>query len=54
MAFEKIWDHERQRRNRKPERAKSAPGASLRDKLVSADLAVQPIFKNGWMDWHIQ
>src|SRR5450759_4848741 len=37
---EKIWDHERQRRNRKLERATSALGASLRDKVVSADLAV--------------
>ncbi|MBI3479542.1 MAG: malonate decarboxylase subunit alpha [Nitrosomonadales bacterium] len=37
----KIWDHERQRRNRKLERAASALGASLRDKMVSADLAVQ-------------
>ena len=37
----KIWDHERQRRNRKLERAASALGTSLRDKVVSADLAVQ-------------
>ena len=36
----KIWDHERQRRNRKVERAASALGASLRDKIVPADLAV--------------
>ena len=36
-----IWDHQRQRRNRKLERAASALGASLRDKVVSADLAVQ-------------
>ena len=39
--IEKIWDHERQRRNRKLERAASSLGASLRDKVVSADLAVQ-------------
>lgn len=38
---EKIWDHERQRRNRKLERAASALGASLSDKVVSADLAVR-------------
>ncbi len=38
---EKIWDHERQRRNRKLDRAASALGASLRDKVVSADLAVR-------------
>ena len=38
---DKIWDHERQRHNRKLERAASALGASLRDKVVSADLAVQ-------------
>lgn len=38
---EKIWDHERQRCNRKLERAASALGASLHDKVVSADLAVQ-------------
>jgi malonate decarboxylase alpha subunit len=38
---EKIWDHERQRRNRKLERAASALGASQRDKVVNADLAVQ-------------
>jgi malonate decarboxylase alpha subunit len=38
---EKIWDHERQRRNRKLERAASALGASLRDKVAPADLAVQ-------------
>jgi len=38
---EKIWDHERQRRNRKLERAASALGASRRDKVVSADLAAQ-------------
>jgi malonate decarboxylase alpha subunit len=40
-STEKIWDHERQRRNRKLARAVSALGASLRDKVVSADLAVQ-------------
>jgi malonate decarboxylase alpha subunit len=38
---EKFWDHERQRRNRKLERAASALGVSLRDKVVSADLAVR-------------
>lgn len=38
---EKIWDHERQRRNRKLERAASVLGASMRDKIVPADLAVQ-------------
>jgi malonate decarboxylase alpha subunit len=38
---EKIWDHERQRSKRKLERAASALGASLRDKVVSADLAVR-------------
>ena len=38
---EKIWDHECQRRNHKLERASSALGASLRDKVVSADLAVR-------------
>ena len=38
---EKIWDHERQRRNRKLERASSVLGASLRDKVVPADLAVR-------------
>ena len=38
---EKIWDHERQRRNHKLERAASVLGASLRDKAVPADLAVQ-------------
>jgi len=37
---EKIWDHERQRRNRKLEHAASALGAS-RGKVVSADMAVQ-------------
>ena len=36
-----IWDHERQRRNRKLERAASVLGALLRDKVVPADLAVQ-------------
>ena len=40
-SSEKIWDSERQRRNRKLSRAASALGASLRDKVVSADLAVQ-------------
>lgn len=39
-STEKIWDHERQRRNRKLERAASVLGSSLRDKVVSADLAV--------------
>ncbi|MGA8862202.1 MAG: malonate decarboxylase subunit alpha [Gallionella sp.] len=38
---EKIWDHERQRRNRKLERAVSALGVSLRDKVVPADMAVR-------------
>ena len=38
---EKIWDHERQRRNRKLERAASALGASLRDKVVTANKVVQ-------------
>jgi malonate decarboxylase alpha subunit len=38
---EKIWDHERQRRNRKLERAATALGESLHNKVVSADLAVQ-------------
>jgi malonate decarboxylase alpha subunit len=38
---EKIWDHERQRRNRKLERAASALGASLGDKVANAELAVQ-------------
>jgi len=38
---DKIWDHERQRRNRKLGRAALALGGSLRDKVVSADLAVQ-------------
>jgi malonate decarboxylase alpha subunit len=38
---EKIWDSERQRRNRKLERAASVLGASLRDKVVPADVAVQ-------------
>ncbi len=38
---EKIWDHERQRRNHKLERAASALVASLRDKVVSADMAVR-------------
>jgi malonate decarboxylase alpha subunit len=41
MTAEKIWDHERQRRNHKLERAALALGGSLRDKVVSADLAVQ-------------
>jgi len=38
---EKIWDRERQRRNLKLARAASVLGASLRDKVVSADLVVQ-------------
>jgi malonate decarboxylase alpha subunit len=38
---EKIWDHERQRCKRKLERASSALGASLRDKVVSADMTVR-------------
>ncbi len=38
---EKIWDHERQRRNQKLARAASALGASQRDKVVPADMAVQ-------------
>src|SRR5450759_5911434 len=38
---EKIWDHERQRRNRKLARAASALGASQRGKVVSADMAVR-------------
>jgi len=38
---EKIWDHERQRRNHKLARAASALGASQRDKVVSADMSVQ-------------
>jgi malonate decarboxylase alpha subunit len=38
---EKIWDRERQRRNHKLERAASALGASLRDKVVPADMAVR-------------
>jgi malonate decarboxylase alpha subunit len=41
MSSEKIWDHERQRRNRKLERAASALGGSMQDKVVPADLAVQ-------------
>ena len=41
MPTEKIWDHERQRCNRKLALAASALGASLRDKVVSADMAVQ-------------
>jgi malonate decarboxylase alpha subunit len=36
----KIWDSERQRRNKKLARAASALGASLRDKMVPADMAV--------------
>jgi len=40
-SSEKIWDHERQRRNHKLERATSVLGASLRDKVVNSDLAVQ-------------
>ena len=39
--IDKIWDHERQRRTRKLERAALALGASLRDKVVSADMAVR-------------
>jgi malonate decarboxylase alpha subunit len=38
---EKIWDHERQRRNHKLERAASELGASLRDKVLPADMAVR-------------
>ena len=38
---EKIWDRERQRRNCKLERAASVLGASLRDKVVPADMAVR-------------
>ena len=38
---EKIWDHERQRRNQKLARAASALGASQRGKVVSADMAVR-------------
>ena len=38
---EKIWDHDRQRRNRKLERAASAMGGTLRDKVVSSEMAVQ-------------
>jgi hypothetical protein len=38
---EKIWDHERQRRNRKLERAAAVLGASLHDKVVPADMAVR-------------
>jgi hypothetical protein len=38
---EKIWDHERQRRNRKLERAASVQGAPLHDKVVPVELAVR-------------
>jgi hypothetical protein len=38
---EKIWDHERQRRNRKLKRAASVLGASLHDKIVPAKMAVR-------------
>jgi hypothetical protein len=38
---EKIWDHERQRRNNKLARAASALGAALHDKVVPADMAVR-------------
>lgn len=38
---EKIWDCERQRRNQKLARAASVLGASLRDKVVPAELAVR-------------
>ncbi len=38
---EKIWDHERQRCNRKLERAASVLGAALHDKIVPADMAVR-------------
>ena len=38
---EKIWDRERQRRNQKLARAASVPGASLQDKVVSAEMAVR-------------
>jgi malonate decarboxylase alpha subunit len=37
----KIWDRERQRRNKKLAGAASSLGASLRDKVVPADLAVR-------------
>jgi hypothetical protein len=37
---EKIWDRERQRRSHKLARAASLLGASLRDKVVLADLVV--------------
>ena len=40
-STEIIWDHERQRRNRKLERAAAALGASLHDKVAPADLAIQ-------------
>jgi malonate decarboxylase alpha subunit len=36
---EKIWDHERRKRNRKLERAGSMLGESLLDKVVPADMA---------------
>jgi hypothetical protein len=38
---EKIWDRERQRRNRELERVASVLGASLHDKVVPADMAVR-------------
>jgi malonate decarboxylase alpha subunit len=38
---EKIWDRERQRRNRKLSRAASVLGASLHDKVVPADMTVR-------------
>lgn len=38
---EKIWDHERQRRNCKLERAAPLLGESLQDKVVPADMAVR-------------
>ena len=37
---EKIWDSERQRRNKKLAGAALALGGSLRDKVVPADMAV--------------
>lgn len=40
---EKIWDHERQRCNRKLERAAPLLGESLQDKVVPADMAVRLI-----------
>ena len=40
-SSEKIWDSERQRRNHKLARVATALGASLRVKVMSADLAVR-------------